>query len=228
MLRNTVSFSLVCVLTFAGPALADDDGAERLAKANSVFGEIMENREAGIPQDLLAKAHCVGVIPGLKKGGFIVGGQFGRGYILCRNGGGSAWTAPSAVLIEGGSFGLQIGGGEVDVVMLVMNEEGKRKLLESEFKLGGEAGVMAGPVGRTASAETDAYMHAEILSYSKSKGVFAGVALSGATLREDKEANEKLYDQPLTSQQILSGEVAPPEAAQPLIATLTQWSSQER
>ena len=210
------------------PAAKVSDEAKILSNANEVFHEIMEDPDDGIPQYLLERAHCIGIVPGLKKGAFLVGAKYGKGAMLCRGEGKQGWVGPSMVKIEGGSFGLQIGGGEVDVILLVMNDEGKQKLLTSEFTLGGEAGVMAGPVGRTAKAETDAMMHAEILSWSKSKGVFAGVALEGATLRAADDDNEKLYGRKVEHKQILNGELASPREAAALKATLNQYSWSEK
>src|SRR4029453_95446 len=172
---------LILTLAFSGIVFAVDL-IERIGEARQVFEEIMGTPEKGIPRDLLAKAHCIVIVPSVKRAGFIVGGQYGVGVATCRQPGGFGWTGPSTVKVEGGSFGLQIGGGETDIVMMVINESGANKLMKSEFTLGGEGAVMAGPVGRSASAETDAYMRAEILSYSRSRGLFSGVALKGAML----------------------------------------------
>jgi lipid-binding SYLF domain-containing protein len=147
---------------------------------------------------------------------------------LCRQPKGSGWTGPSTVRIEGGSFGLQIGGGETDIVMMVMNESGANKLMKSEFTLGGEGAVMAGPVGRAASAETDAYLRAEILSYSRSRGLFAGIALKGSTLRSDDSDNKKIYGKDIKHEDILHARVPAPSVAQPLIAILNKYSSVEK
>ena len=217
---------LACAI--AMPAAKMSEEAKIIENAHEVFNEIMEDPDDGIPEYLLERAHCIGIVPGLKKGAFIVGAKYGQGVMLCRGPGKAGWLGPSMVKIEGGSFGLQIGGGEVDVILLVMNDEGKQKLLTSEFTLGGEAGVMAGPVGRTAKAETDAMMHAEILSWSKSKGVFAGVALQGATLRAATGDNEDLYGKEVTHKQILNGEVGSPAEAAKLKATLNRYSWKEK
>ena len=211
-----------------GIVRADHDATERIAEAHTVFHEIMAAPDKAIPQDLLEKAHCIGIIPALKKGAFIVGAQYGVGEVLCRAKGRTGWTGPSTVKIEGGSLGLQIGGGEVDVVFLVMNQRGAEKLMKSEFTLGGEASAMAGPVGRTSAAETDALMRAEILSWSRSRGVFAGVALKGGTLRSDDSANAKIYGRPVKHEDILEGRVPPPKAAASLLATLNRYSFRER
>jgi lipid-binding SYLF domain-containing protein len=188
----------------------------------------MGTPEKGIPRDLLSKAHCVVIVPDAKRAGFIVGGQYGVGVASCRQPSGSGWTGPSTIKIEGGSFGLQIGGGETDLVMLVMNETGANKLMKSEFTLGGEAAAMAGPVGRTATAETDAYLRAEILSYSRSRGLFAGVALKGSTLRSEDDSNEKIYGKKVKHEDILHGRVPAPATAQSLLSTLNKYSTVEK
>jgi lipid-binding SYLF domain-containing protein len=210
------------------PFVFADEAVERLTHANKVFEEIMATPDKGIPRDLLAKAHCVVIVPALKKGGFIVGGQYGVGVASCRKPQGEGWTGPSTVRLEGGSFGLQIGGGETDVVMLVMNQSGSEKLMKSKFTLGGEGSAMAGPVGRSASAQTDAYMKAEILSYSRSKGAFAGVTLNGSTLRPDDGDNKKLYGKEVKHEEILKDRVPAPAAAGELTATLTRYSAIEK
>ena len=208
------------------PAQKKED-AERLDRAAIVFQEIMDSPDKGIPQELLNKAHCVVVVPGLKKGAFIFGAKYGRGFFSCRSKKGVGWTGPAAVRVEGGSFGLQIGGSEIDVIMLVMNERGAQRLLSSKFTLGGDASVAAGPVGRTATAQTDAYMTAEILSWSRSRGLFAGVSLQGATLRQDLDVNRSLYGKSLENRQIIEGDMAPPEAAKRLIEVLNKHSSRK-
>jgi lipid-binding SYLF domain-containing protein len=218
---------LVLTLAISGVVFAAD-AIERIGEARKVFEEIMATPEKGIPRDLLSKAHCVVIVPDAKRAGFIVGGQYGVGLASCRQPSGSGWTAPSTIKIEGGSFGLQIGGGETDLVMLVMNESGANKLMKSEFTLGGEAAAMAGPVGRTATAETDAYLRAEILSYSRSRGLFAGVALKGSTLRSEDDSNEKIYGKKVKHEDLLHGRVPTPDAAKPLIETLNKFSTAEK
>lgn len=200
------------------------DDVDRLAAATATFNEVMSVPDKGIPKDLLDRAQCVVVVPGLKKGAFIVGAQYGKGYFSCRRASGVDWTAPASVRVEGGSFGFQIGGSETDVVMLVMNPNGENHLLSSQFTLGGDASVAAGPVGRTASANTDAYMKAEMLSWSRSRGVFAGIALQGATLREDMDDNQALYGRRLTNRDIIEGKVSTPAAAREFIGVLNQYS----
>jgi len=198
---------------------------ERLKKATLVFQEVMTAPDRGIPQQLLDKSQCVVVIPGSKKIGFIFGAKYGRGFVSCRAKSGPGWSAPAAVRVEGGSFGAQIGGAETDVVLLVMNERGADRLLSSRFTLGGDASVSAGPVGRDATAQTDAYMSAEILSWSRSRGLFAGVSLTGATLRQDLDTNRALYGKTLENREILQGNLAVPGAASGFIAALNKYSS---
>src|SRR5438093_1652371 len=196
---------------------------QRLDEAAAVFKEIMSTPDRSIPQDLLDNAHCIVIVPGLKKGAFIIGGKYGKGFISCRRQGGG-WSAPGTVRVEGGSLGFQIGGSESDVVMLVMNERGAAKLLSSKFTLGGEGEVAAGPVGREASAQTDAKMHAEILSWSRARGVFAGISLQGATLRQDLDDNAIIYGKKLPNKEIVQAGVATPKAAAPLISLLNKYS----
>lgn len=203
------------------------EDVDRLNAATGVFDEIMSVPDKGIPEDLLNRAQCVVVVPSLKKGAFVVGAEYGKGYFSCRKQGGAGWTAPASVRIEGGSFGFQIGGSETDVVMLVMNPQGEDRLLSSQFALGADASIAAGPVGRTAAAGTDAYLTAEILSWSRSRGVFAGVSLQGATLREDMDDNQALYGRRLTNRDIIQGNVAVPRAAHQFIATLDKYSPRQ-
>lgn len=211
------------------PLLArDNEPAKRLDEATAVFSEIMGAPDKGIPQELLEKAHCIVIVPDLKTGAFIVGGKYGKGYLSCRNKRGTGWSAPGTVRIEGGSFGFQIGGSSTDLIMLVMNERGAEKLLESKFTLGAEGSVAAGPVGRTATAQTDAQMHADILSWSRSQGLFAGLALEGATLRQDLDDNATLYGKKLENRNIVTTGVRVPKAAAKLIALLNRYSFRER
>lgn len=208
---------------------ADDDKAkdvhERLTAADTAFREIM-GADNGIPHDLLERAQCAIIVPGMKKGAFLVGAKYGKGFITCRGKNDRGWSAPGNIRIEGGSFGLQIGGGETDLFLLVMNQAGER-ILKSEFKIGGEASAMAGPVGRTVQANTDAYMRAQMLGWSRSRGAFAGLALEGSTLREDKDDNRALYGRELSNEQIVNGGTKIPAQAQPLITTLTRHSGKE-
>ena len=210
------------------PLLAkDNESSKRLNDAAAVFSEVMAAPDKGIPQEMLEHAHCIVIVPDLKTGAFIVGGKYGKGYLSCRNKGAAGWSAPGTVRIEGGSVGFQIGGSSTDLIMLVMNERGADKLLSSKFTLGAEGSVAAGPVGRTATAQTDAQMHADILSWSRSQGLFAGLALEGATLRQDLDDNENLYGKKLENREIVSSRRRIPVAAQKLIALLNRYSARE-
>ena len=211
------------------PLLAvDNEPAKRLEESAAVFSEVMATPDKAIPDELLENAHCIVIVPGLKTAGFIVGGKFGKGYLSCRNKSGTGWSAPGTVRIEGGSVGFQIGGSETDLIMLVMNERGADKLLSSKFTLGGEASVAAGPVGRTATAQTDAQMHAEILSWSRSQGLFAGLALEGATLRQDLDDNATLYGKKMENRDIVTSGMLAPKSAAKLMALLNKYSAKER
>jgi SH3 domain-containing YSC84-like protein 1 len=201
-----------------------DTAGERLQESAAVFKEIMAAPDQGIPTDLLGSAYCVVIVPGVKKAALIVGGKYGRGFAVCRNDNHASWRAPAAVRMEGGSFGFQIGASETDVVMVVMDQRGMDSVLSSKFTLGGSADVAAGPVGRSTTAETDAKMRAKILSYSRSRGVFAGVSLSGATLRQDLDENAEMYGKPLTNKAIVSGNLTPPAAAGELLGLLEKYS----
>ena len=200
---------------------------KRLNMAAQVFAEIMEAPDSAIPQDLLNSAACIVILPGAKKGAFIFGGKYGRGYLSCRKDSGVGWTGPGAVRMEGFNFGLQIGGSETDIIMLVMNERGVRRLLTSKFTLGGDVAGVAGPVGRTASAQTDALLSAEILAYSRSRGIFAGVSLEGATLRQDTSVNRKLYGQAYSNKDIIKMNMAPPAQAERLVSLLSKYSGRK-
>jgi lipid-binding SYLF domain-containing protein len=222
-MKAVLTTALLLLLT-SGPLLADKETDERLANAAKAFDEIMSAPDKGIPGSVLDKAECVVVVPGMKKGGFIVGGSFGRGAISCRGKGKSGWGAPAMVELGGGSVGFQIGAEATDVVMLVMDRSGMDSLLKSKFTLGGDASVAAGPVGRSSTAETDAAMRAKILSYSRSRGAFAGVSLTGTSLSQDEGAIKAVYGKELQADQILSGGIATPAGAQPFVQTLTKYS----
>ena len=215
---------LATALTVCGSVADKDDTAKRLAAATDVLNEIMGTPDKGIPQDLLDKSACAVIIPSVKKGAFIVGAKYGRGFIACRKANGTGWSAPAGVKVEGGSVGFQIGGSATDVVMLVMNQKAINKLLSSKFTIGGDASAAAGPVGRTSSAETDAQLRAEILTYSRTRGLFAGVSLQGATLRPDDDANEDMYGKKMSNQEIVLGRVKEPASALGLIAALNKYS----
>jgi lipid-binding SYLF domain-containing protein len=204
-------------LFFALTAVASDreDDVNRTQKATQVFKEIMNAPDQGIPQNLLESAKCIAIIPGDVKFAFIFGGNYGRGLATCRTEHG--WSAPMFVAVDGGSVGYQIGGSSTDLVMLFMNDHALQSLLSDKFKLGADASVAAGPVGRNASAGTDLKLHAEILSYSRTRGVFAGVSLDGAVVQADKSGDQAMYGHDVDRHEILSGKVAAPESARPLL-----------
>jgi len=223
-----MKFVIAAGLVLTTSLLAIDKApAKRLGEAAAVFSEVMSTPDKGIPQDLLEKAHCIVIVPSLKTAAFIVGGKYGKGYLSCRNHDGAGWSAPATVRIEGGSVGFQIGGSTTDLIMLVMSERGADKLLSSKFTLGAEGTVAAGPVGRAATAQTDAQMHAEILSWSRSQGLFAGIALTGATLREDLDDNATLYGTKLENRDIVTHGRPAPRSATPLITLLNKYSPRE-
>lgn len=212
----------------AVPLFAQEKETQRLKDSYDVLKEVAGMPDKGIPRDLLNKAECVIVVPAVKKAAFIVGASYGRGVMTCRSGANYSgrWTAPAFYAIEGGSFGLQAGGQATDYVLLIMNEQGAKSVLTSKVKLGGDASVAAGPVGRATSAETDVVMKAEILSWSRNRGVFAGISLTGSTLRSDDDANKNFYGKELNAKQIVrNGAVKPtPAAAKPLIGLLDKLS----
>jgi SH3 domain-containing YSC84-like protein 1 len=214
-------------LSLCATGLYADTAAERLHDSTVIFQEIMHTPDKGIPQDLLAKAQCIMIVPGLKKGAFIVGGEYGKGFAECRRPGLREWGPPAAITMAGGSFGFQIGGSSTDVVVLVMHKEGMDRLMSDKFQLGADASVAAGPVGRTTTAETDVELHAEMLSWSRSRGVFAGVALNGAVVKPDHDANEQLYGQKMSNREILTSNMPVPAAARPLVAELDRYSPHE-
>jgi len=212
--------TLVTILAIAGSINTASFAADREVKVDDrldasadTLTDMMRASDKGIPQELLDKARCVVVVPGMKKAGFIFGAKYGRGFAVCRRKGGSGWSAPAAMRVEGGSVGFQIGASETDVVLLVMNDGGMKHLLSDKFTIGGEASAAAGPVGRNATAQTDAQLNAEMLSYSRSRGLFAGISLEGATLRPDEEANRELYGHNATNREILTGDFKTPAAA---------------
>jgi SH3 domain-containing YSC84-like protein 1 len=228
-MRKTLGLLGITACLFGAPSQKDKrEAAERLTESATVLSEIMSADDKGIPQDLLDKAQCAVIVPGLKKGAFIVGGQYGKGFLSCRGKGDRGWSAPAAIKMEGGSVGFQIGGSETDVILLVMNQSGADRLMQSQFTLGGEGEIAAGPVGRTASAQTDAKFRAEMLSWSRSRGVFAGIALKGSTLRADKGENEVLYGRELDTEAVVNGKVAPTPEGQRLISALSKRSPVEK
>jgi lipid-binding SYLF domain-containing protein len=228
MLKRIVVLSVITLLTTLTAVASSDreDDVKRAHRAAEVFQAIMSAPDQGIPQDLLESAKCIAIIPGEIKFAFVFGGNYGRGLAICRTGHG--WSAPMFVAVDGGSVGYQIGGSSTDLVMLFMNDHALQSLLGDKFKLGADASVAAGPVGRSANAATDARMNAEILSYSRSKGVFAGVALDGAVVQADKSGDKAMYGERVSRREILSGKVAVPEAAEALIHEVDQNSRSAR
>ena len=211
--------TLVCLVTLTAFASSDrEDDVNRTHKAAQVFQEIMNTPDQGIPQDLLESAKCIAIIPGDVKFAFIFGGSYGRGLATCRTEHG--WSAPMFVAIDGGSVGYQIGGSSTDLVMLFMNDHALKSLMSDKFKLGADASVAAGPVGRSAAAGTDLKLTAEILSYSRAKGVFAGVSLDGAVMQADKSGDRAMYGEDVDRHEILSGKVPVPESARGLLHEL--------
>jgi lipid-binding SYLF domain-containing protein len=213
--RILIVTTLVLLVTLTAVASDRDDDVNRTNKATQVFKEIMNTPDQGIPRNLLESAKCIAIIPGDVKFAFVFGGNYGRGLATCRTGHG--WSAPMFVAIEGGSVGYQIGGSSTDIVMLFMNDHALQSLLSDKFKLGADASVAAGPVGRNAAAGTDLKLNAEILSYSRSKGVFIGVSLNGAVVQADKSGDRAMYGDDVNRHEILDGKVAVPESAQALL-----------
>jgi SH3 domain-containing YSC84-like protein 1 len=227
-MKNLIAYLLgvIVILQPTGPSVARaanrDKDEDRLKDCGTVLKEILDIPD-DIPQGLLDKADCVVVYPSVLKAAFVVGGSYGRGAMTCRKGDNfkGSWGAPTMMALEGGSFGFQIGGQATDFVLLVMNEGGARGILAGKVKLGGDASVAAGPVGRNASAETDVTLRSEILSYSRSRGLFAGISLEGSTIRPDNKANEQIYGKKLEASRIvLSDQVSVPAAAEQLVSTL--------
>lgn len=219
------TLTLLCLSVALLTAASKNAAVERLDSAADLMTDMMQTNDKGVPQDLLNKSRCVILVPGAKKAGFILGVKYGRGFAFCRKPSGSGWSAPASMRVEGGSIGFQFGASEQDVLLLVMNDSGMKRLLSNKFTLGGEATAAAGPVGRDVSAQTDAVMRAEMLSYSRSRGLFAGVSLQGATLRPDDDANRELYGKDMDNKTILSGSVAAPAAAAKLESLLNKNSS---
>jgi SH3 domain-containing YSC84-like protein 1 len=220
------------VVSLAATAFAADEKAsdkeskaqDRVQAAADVLDEIQGAPDQGIPEEVLGSAECVAVVPSMLKGGFVVGAHYGRGVASCRTPKG--WSAPAFFSVKGGSFGLQIGGQAVDLVMLIMNENGMRNLLSSNFKLGANASVAAGPVGRHAAADTDWKMRAQILSYSRTRGIFAGLELNGAVIKQDKDSTREFYGHMVTSRASLQGEIEAPKEAYPFLQTLAKWAKE--
>src|SRR5712691_3992775 len=215
---------LLCAVSLAQDESKGDQGkaADRVKAAAKVLDEIEAAPDQGIPEEILGSAECVAVVPSMLKGGFIVGARYGRGVASCRNPKG--WSAPAFFTVTGGSLGLQIGGQAVDLVMLIMNEEGMRNLLSSKFQLGADASVAAGPVGRHAEGGTDWKMRAQVLTYSRARGVFAGVTLNGAVIKQDKDSTREFYGRMVPFKTSLTGLIDPPAGANPFLTTLAKWA----
>jgi lipid-binding SYLF domain-containing protein len=229
MKRPIVLTLIVCLCSFALAARADDQpkeskASDRVQAAADVLNEIQSAPDAGIPQEILGKAECVAVVPSMLKGGFVVGAKYGRGLATCRTPKG--WSTPAFFLLEGGSVGFQIGGQAVDLVMLIMNNDGMQHLLASKVALGADASVAAGPVGRHAEGNTDWKMRAQVLTYSRARGVFAGVSLNGAVMKQDKDSTREFYGHMMTTKAALTGEVDPPPAANAFLRTLAKWAQE--
>jgi lipid-binding SYLF domain-containing protein len=221
MRRLAIALSLaVCA-----PVWAAETVQERLTEATTVFNEIMGTPDKGIPHDLLSKAECVIVIPNMKQAAFVVGGEYGKGFATCRDAGRTGWSGPAAIEINAGSVGFQIGASSTDLIMLVLNRKGMDKLMGDKFTIGADATVAAGPVGRTAAAQTNIRMDAEILAWSRSKGAFAGVALTGGSLRPDKSDNRALYGKDITNREILSGTVTAPTNLNSLAMAINKFAA---
>ena len=219
---------LLVVMTFAvcGSAFAAEDTktSDRVQAAASVLDEIMGTPDKAIPEEVLKSAECVAVVPSLLKGGFVVGARYGRGVASCRTDKG--WSAPAFFTVSGGSFGFQIGGQAIDLVMLIMNKNGMKNLLESQFQLGADASAAAGPVGRHAEGNTDWKMRAEVLTYSRARGLFAGVTLNGAVIKQDKDSTREFYGRMVPTKTSLTGLIEPPKDSQPFLESLYKWSKQ--
>jgi lipid-binding SYLF domain-containing protein len=214
-----------CSVAFAADNQAKESKvSDRVQAAADVLNQIESAPDSGIPEEILGKAECVAVVPSMLKGGFIVGAKYGRGLATCRTPKG--WSAPAFFMTTGGSVGFQIGGQAVDLVMLIMNNDGMQHLLSSKFELGADASVAAGPVGRHAEGNTDWKMRAQVLTYSRARGVFAGVSLNGAVLKQDKDATREFYGHMVTFKAALTGEVDPPPAAHPFLSTLAKWAQE--
>jgi SH3 domain-containing YSC84-like protein 1 len=217
--------ALLCSVAFAADDQAKESKAsERVQAAADVLNQIQSAPDSGIPQEILSKAECVAVVPSMLKGGFIVGAKYGRGLASCRTPKG--WSAPAFFMTTGGSVGFQIGGQAVDLVMLIMNDDGMQHLLSSKFALGADASVAAGPVGRHAEGNTDWKMRAQVLTYSRARGIFAGVSLNGAVVKQDKDTTREFYGHMVTFKAALTGEVDPPPAANVFLTTLAKWAQE--
>jgi lipid-binding SYLF domain-containing protein len=217
-------FALLCLAGMSVPVFAASDKAAldtRLENARTVIDEIMQTPDKGIPDGIVKQATCIAVVPSFKKGAFIVGAQYGQGVVTCRTGRG--WSGPVFIRMAGGSFGFQIGGEGTDLVLVAVNDKGLQDLLKSKFKIGGDASAAAGPVGRNAQASTDISLHAELLTYSRSKGLFAGIDLDGTTVSQNTDDTTLLYGAPHTFEEILKGNVLPTEDSKPFLRTIAKY-----
>ncbi|HET7209436.1 MAG TPA: lipid-binding SYLF domain-containing protein [Terriglobales bacterium] len=221
-MRRTVMIVLLIALSTTAFAAETSKAVQRVQSAADVLNEIESAPDQGIPEEILGSAECVAVVPSMLKGGFIVAARYGRGVASCRTEKG--WSAPAFFGIEGGSFGFQIGGQAVDLVMLVMNKQGMENLLSSKFQLGADASVAAGPVGRHAAADTDWKMRAQVLTYSRARGVFAGVSLAGARVKQDKDTTREFYGRMVPFRTSLTGEIPAPNTAYPFLDSLAKWA----
>jgi lipid-binding SYLF domain-containing protein len=222
LLLMTLVVSLCCFSFAADESAKESKAADRAQAAAQVLDEIQGAPDKGIPQEVLGSAECVAVVPSLLKGGFIVGARYGRGLASCRTAKG--WSAPAFFKVEGGSVGFQIGGQAVDLVMLIMNNDGMKHLLSSKFALGADASVAAGPVGRHAEGNTDWKMRAEVLTYSRARGIFAGVSLNGAVVKQDKDSTREFYGRMVPFHTSLTGDIEAPAAANTFLTTLAKWA----
>jgi lipid-binding SYLF domain-containing protein len=228
MKKTLVSLLIVALsaLAFGDDQNKDEKDAnkatDRVEAAATVLDEIESAPDQGIPEEVLGSAECVAVVPSMLKGGFIVGANYGRGVASCRTP--TGWSAPAFLFTSGGSVGFQIGGQAVDLVMLIMNQDGMKNLLSSKFKLGADASVAAGPVGRHASADTDWKLKAQVLTYSRARGAFAGVSLAGAVIKQDKDSTRELYGRMVPFRTSLTGKVEAPQGAYPFLNTLAKWA----
>ena len=223
LLLTLVVWLCSCVYAADEPA-KESKATDRVQAAADVLNAIQSAPDSGVPNEILSRADCVAVVPSMLKGGFVVGGKYGRGLASCRTPKG--WSAPAFFTVKGGSFGFQIGGQAVDLVMLIMNNEGMQRLLSSQFALGADASVAAGPVGRHAEGNTDWKMRALVLTYSRARGVFAGVSLNGAVVKQDKDSTRDFYGHMVTFKAALTGEVEPPPAANPFLSSLAKWAQE--
>src|SRR5579859_2513172 len=220
----TLFVSLSSFVLGADEQSKDSKATDRVQAAADVLNEIQSAPDSGVPEEILGRSQCVAVVPSMLKGGFIVGAKYGRGVASCRTAKG--WSSPAFFMVTGGSFGFQIGGQAVDLVMLIMNNDGMQHLLSSQFALGADASVAAGPVGRHAEGNTDWKMRAQVLTYSRARGIFAGVSLNGAVMKQDKDSTRDFYGHMVTFKAALTGEVDPPAGANPFLSSLAKWAQE--